>query len=116
MHRVKLKTVIIGEEQVTFSKFVKRGYNNWLESKAAEAAKTADERISDIKCFGFNRVVPRTRDDMWDKLFDGGKDHNKEASIGKPEKMVALILMHIVFPGKLGEIDFLTGLSMLLLN
>ena len=50
-------------------------------------------------------MVPRNRNDMWDELFDGGKDHNKEASIGKPEKMVALILMHIVFPGKLGEND-----------
>ena len=86
-------------------KFVKCGYDNWLEDKAKKTARTDEKMISDSECFGINRVVPRNRDDMWDKLFDGEKDHNKEVSIGKPEKIVALILMHIVYPGKKGEID-----------
>ena len=105
MKGVKPQTVTVGEEELTFAKFVKCGHDNWLASKAPEAAKTGDERISDIECFGFNRMVPRTKDEMWDELWDGGKDHNKEAAIGKPEKMVAFILMYIVFPAKQGEID-----------
>ena len=109
----KPQTVTVGQEQLTFSTYVKCAYDNWLGEKAAEAAETGDKRISDRECFGFNRMVPRNGNDMRELLWDGGKDHNKEAANGNPVLLVALILMYIVYPGKLGEIDsFLTRLSM----